>query len=472
MIAPLLLFIGQPVGLTSYEWSEVAHVLFISGFQAFVSSSLAIFLGILGGLGLLSLQSAFWIHTLETISMIPAFLPPLFVVVGVLNVTSWIGHFPYGLAAVIATHALMNVGYVATRVRRLFEARLGAMAELALIEGASSASFFFVALRLLSRDLLLIGFVLFGVCLTSFAIPLILGGSSGTTLEVLIYSRLRCGHGMRQAVAMALIQVGVLFALGLFLLRGLTVAKRQWSTPNPFARHRLLLVLALAPTFLLAFGLMQGLWMGVPKFLSLLTQIPLLSWSLCSLIVGITVGLGVFLLSSTIAFLLPHVGLQAFLIGFAQPSTAVFGLSLVILGAHSATAVFAKMVAGLILILTPFVFRWVLLSPLFSLRDQIESALILGADRSHIFSKIVFPQIAWQLFQGAGLAAVWGACDFSLSSFVAGHAWTLALGIDDMLSTYQHELATVLLWIMFLVATFCYLLFVGVGYGIYQRRPS
>jgi ABC-type Fe3+ transport system permease subunit len=472
LMAPMLFLIGQPISLSGGELSDVFAVLLRSSFQAALSSALAIVLGVVGGLGLLSLQSVVWIHVLETVAMIPAFLPPLFVVVGVLNVTSWMGHFPYGLIAVIATHALMNVGYVSTRVRRLFEARLGSMGELALIEGASSWRFLWIALRLLSDDLLVIGFVLFGVCLTSFAIPLILGGASGTTLEVLIYSRLRWGAGLHQAVAMALIQIGVLFSLGIFLLRGLTVAKRQWSVRNPFQQHRFLLFVALLPTVFIVGGLTQGLWVGIPRFMSVLPQLPLMSWILCSLMVGITVGLGVFLLSSAIAFLLPHAGLQSFLVGFAQPSTAVFGLSLVILGAHSATAVFAKMVVGLTLILTPFVFRWVLLSPLFSLRDQIDSALVLGADRSQIFAKIVFPQIAWQLFQGAGLAAVWGACDFSLSSFVAGRAWTLALGIDDMLAAYQHEMATVLLWIMFAVATFCYLIFAGVGYGLYQRSVS
>lgn len=472
----VLLFLG-PLSILFFQrqeiiWphiSDVASILIYSGLQAALSAVGALFLGVGGAFGLASIRSPKWLAVAEAFAKVPAFLPPIFVIVAILNFVTPLFHFPYGLWGVVGVHIVMNTGYVATRVRRLFEDRVGSVAELAWLEGASRLSFFRAVFGVLRSDLALITFVIFCICLTSFAVPLTLGGAHGATLEVLVYERFRSGVGFGEALGYAVIQLGLLLALGTFLFRDLKVAHRQWQLRVPLLQSWWGLVPALLPTTILTFGLAWGLPEGITQLIHHWADLPIGAWLMGSLSVGVIVGCGVMGFLFLTIWLMPHAGLRAFLLGFGQPSTALFGLSLVLLGSSLPWMVFSKIILGLVLILTPIVFRWVLISPLFALEGQLTMAELMGASHTQTFRRILLPQLIGPLTQGAAFASVWAACDFSLSTFVADREWTLALGIDNLLSNYREELATGLLWFLFLVAAVCYGIFVGIGYGLDRK---
>ena len=470
-LAPLSALFVQRHAIVWPLLPNVVSILLYSFVQALLSALGALFLGVGGAFGLQWLASRWrnWLWLAEGFVKAPAFVPPIFVILAILAFSAPYFHFPFGLWGVIFVHVLMNAGYVATRVRRLFEDRIGQVAEMAWLEGATRTRFLRALLPTLIPDLTLVGFVVFCVCFTSFAVPLTLGGAHGATLEVLVYERFRSGTGLGEALGYAVIQLIVLLGLGMFLFRELKISPRQWPLRHSLLESRGAVPLAFLPTLILVMGLLQGLPEGVRQLQHYGFDLPILWWTMGSFSVGLTVGLGVLFFVLLALWLMPHAILRGFLLGFGQPSTALFGLSLVLIGSALPWMVYVKVVVGLVLILTPIVFRWILIGPLLGLNEQLTMAELLGASRRQIFQHILFPQVIEPLAQAAAFASVWAACDFSLSSFVGEGEWTLALGIDNLLSNYREELATGLIWWLLLVASVCYGIFVGIGYGLDRK---
>lgn len=457
LLSPLLLllfFVGPWAWPQPSEWLEVLAFTFL---QALLSALLSLTLGLLAGVGLLrwgSKPSSSW---LDFFVLWPNLVPVLLVILASMNlVTAWMT-FPFGLWAIVGLHTLLNMGLVAVALSRLIPERLGGLAELAYVEGCSALRFWWVSLwPLMRRDLALLFVLVFSFCFSSFAIPLVVGGVAGTTIEVLIFQKLRSVRTWGEALPLALLQMGVIFALAFLLLRsGQGSFKQTSSWTEPLGRWLSppgLWLLGLVPTGIVLSGLLTGLpqglqqWKATPEIQSLL--LPLMGGSL---LVGGSVALLVYLSLMALAYLWPHALLQKFLRGYSAPSTAVTGFGFLIWGSLSEVMVFSKMALGLTLIYFPSLYRWMGESTLNPLYGQWQVAHLMGASSGLIFRRVVWPQVAPQFALISGLAAFWAIGDFAFSSIVAPRDLTLAMLVHSLMGAYRLELATLLVWPLLLM---------------------
>jgi thiamine transport system permease protein len=366
-----------------------------------------------------------------------------------------------GLVPVICAHALINAGLVAVALRRIVQRKMGGMLELALMEGASRwKTFFNVTLPYLKADIASIFVFVFSLCLTSFSIPLVLGGVRAANFEIAIYQYIRMNGAWSQAVVLAVVQSLALFALTFFLPKTLSSARETRASVSFFAWPRLRFLIFF-PAAILFVGWAVGLGRVDADIVELTNQyVPAMA---NTMIIGLSVGilhLGLMLL---VAYLMPHAGLTRFLNGYLVPSAVIVGFALLLVPGSSDNFLLLKMILGLTIWSFPVLYRWLGHSLLSSLREQINVARILGAKPWLILWRVIFPQCAPGFFTAAGLAALWASGDFALTSILAGGQWTWALLTQDVMSTYRLNAASYMLIPLLVMGLLCYGFFRGLG---------
>lgn len=434
--------------------------------QATISSFGSVLLGLWGAGGLLSLRKSRARFIWEFIFLLPNFIPPLFVVLAIFKC---VNPFVMGVLGVAGIHIFINAGLVAVLWARVLEGRVGGLAELALIEGTGRLRFTLIMLSMLKRELLLIFGLIFSVCFASFSVPLLAGGDQGTTLEVLIYEKVKLASLWSEALGIALLQAVFLFVLSFWTLKNRHVNR-------DFYRHLHLLSFPsglLGGAIVLAV-LIWGLGSGVIRGYEQLLQIgwsldEIASKTLWTLFLSFTVGGVCFALLQVLLLLLPSVFLQGFLRGYLAPSTALTGFALMLVGSNEGPWMYLKIILALTLILLPFLYRLGWEQEWTRLQTQFESAHILGASHWMIYRKILLPQSAPMAGLLAGLAALWTSGDFAISGLLASDDFSLALVVDSLLSFYRLNAATTLSLLLILVGGFCFFFFWGVGRVLSQK---
>lgn len=473
MLFPLLLALVN-TGLPALPpLTEFFAVLFQAFEQATLSAVLSLVLGTLGALGLCAIPTGPALALLEAMVLFPTWIPPLFVILAVLSVVTSLAQFPFGLPGVIFIHALMNTGFVAVAVARLVRARLGGQAELAYVEGAKRWAFLRWGLwPQLRRELGLIALVVFGLCFTSFSVPLIVGGVRATTLEIYIYQALHSGHQFEVAVGVGLVQMLILSILAWGVGSSSTTRSRAVANLNLIGLHGALLV-----PLTISFGLMVGSGWHWPQGWAEFKAWPELQAEffpalLRSLLLSLGVGGGVILLLLLTAVVSPHAGLRRWLLGYSMPSTVLMGLALMTVGPVAGPWVLAKVGLGLTLLFFPPLYRWLGDGSLHALESQVGVARTLGATWGQILGRIVVPQWSRDLGLMAGLAALWTSGDFALTGLLTYQDLTAALVVDDVLSSYRLELATWLMMPVLGVGLSAGVFFWGVGYVTSRKLSS
>jgi thiamine transport system permease protein len=84
----------------------------------------------------------------------------------------------------------------------------------------------------------------------------------------------------------------------------------------------------------------------------------------------------------------------------------------------------------------------------------------------------LIPQLSKELGLIGALAALWASGDFALSSLVAYQDLTVAMLVDELMSSYRLELATWLMAPMLLAGFGCGALFLGAGYVTSRKFSS
>ncbi len=420
--------------------------------QSLFSATLTLLLAGLATIGLMSFrQYPKWI---EPILILPAFLPPLYLVSAGLN------FYPLqGLGAVVVMHSFMNLGFVAVAIKNLISTHLGQSLELAFLEGATSKQLLKTIFLVFKKDLTYLWALIFLVSFTSYTVPTIFGFE---TLELLIASTLRIS--IPTAWNFAAIEITALLFLSYFLSRlNYSTAKTIPVNLKLFC-FPFLSIVALIPILFLIIGLLIPFTLTPRGF----NQFPLFGFVRSSVELGLVTGGGVLFLSCVIALFLPYQRVQTFILTLHFPSAALIAL----LAINLELDVFLKTAIGLILLLTPFVFKWIVFSHGVGLRNQWSNARLLGASNIQIFKKITAPQLLPSLFRAAGLASLFGCSDFSISAILSDSEWTLPVAIQNLLSLYRLDLATLLMLILIAISMCCYFLFLGIGYGIHKKFKS
>lgn len=453
--------------------SEVGVVFMLTALQALASAVAASFFGILGALGLLWFARRFGSRAgrwAELITLAPNAAPVLLLLLSVIKLFPW----ARGLAGIVFVHMLLNGGLIAVGFARLVRTKIAGQAELAWVEGASGWLFFRRgAWPILRQDVAMMFFFTFAVCFASFAVPLALGGSRATTIEVLIYQKIRISADWTQALGLAGLQM---FAVLIFSM----ILSRDEASPLAFrtARVPLLewapgLVFALAPALVLIIGLSDGLLSGAQQALrmtALIDDLPRLISG--SIVVAFGTGVLMSVLLLAIAFVRPRGIWRKLLIGYAAPSSALVGFALLIVWRALGMASYLKIILGMVMISGPAFYRYQWDALIRAIEGQITVARALGAGDMLIFSRVIAPQLMRPALSIGGFAALWAWGDFALSSVVAEKTITLAMSVQAMTNTYRLEAATFFVWILLLGGLSTFAIFMGAGYVLGEKSQA
>lgn len=416
--------------------------------QAFLSTIITVFLAGLGGIGLLSLKKQKTNKQLTFFFLLPNFIPSLFVLLSFFSISSWFSFIFYGLPAIVLLHTMINVGLCSILFSTLFKQKLSGIANLACLEGSKAWAFWWVGIKFLKYEVLILALFFFAFYFTSFSVPLLLGSGLDRSLEVFIYEKILLEGQWAEAMFLSLVQIFVFTGLALcfyFLKKkynlfsenklqtsfssGLCYFSKTWFLLIPFASSAIIV---------LGFGLIiLKNWQ---------VHLSYLSWSLFyySFLQGFFTGLGVFFLLLLTASLRTNSKFKKFLTFYISPSLVLMGFAYLLLSKNfSASSIkYLFLFAVLSLLFWPIFYRLKLETLLSSLSNQVLLAKSLGASGFLIFKSIVFPQIIKYVSFASGVAALWGSGDFALSLIVLPKDVSLSLNIYSLLSSYRWEQAS------------------------------
>ena len=466
LLSPFLILAARGLagGGGSLDVGETIGVLGFTFFQAFASALTSIVLGIAGGMGLIWANTRFnerQSRVLEAFALLPNAVPVLLVLLASLKL------FPTvrGFAGIVVVHALLNIGLVAVSFAQLARAKIAGMAELAWVEGSGRAAFLLRgALPYLRPDLVRLFLFVFALCFSSFAVPLVMGGSRATTIEVLIYQKIRVLGDWNAALILAAIQVAAVLTLSVFLRRETAAGLASRLSRSPLLAWRWGLGAATVPGIIVVAGSMKGFfsgWEGLSRLDALMSELPQLF--LGSLAVGSLTGFLVIAWLALLAYAEPKGSVRRFLLGFAAPSSVLVGFAILIAWRATGWATFVKIAIGLSMITVPSFYRLKWDALLHALEGQRSIARVLGASEAHSFRQVIWPQIARQGFFLGGLASLWAWGDFALSAVVAERSVTAAMVVEGLMESYRLEPATSLVSLVIAGGFLNFAIFAGVG---------
>jgi thiamine transport system permease protein len=449
------------------HWPEGRELLWAfknSFLQAFFSAIFSLLLGFWVAMGLMSFADGYRRHyrmVLEVFCLIPNFLPPIFVLLSLLNLMD---PFPMGIIGITIAHTVINFGLVAVMIANLVESRMGGIAELAYVEGASRWQFLKeVFWPIMKHDLFLLGLFVFAVCFGSFAIPLIVGGGKGTTMEVLIYEKIRLSSNWSEAVILAILQSGFIFGVSFLARRGGSISSEKTANLKILKMFSGVIALLVITSFGLL-GYAQGVVEGVRQITAFYEIQSALIWNFFgSIAMGTLVGLWSFGSLLVIAYCWPKSWFEKFLSGYVAPSTALCCFAFLILGSNESFWPFIKIPLAFNLLCVSSLYRMGWDGILRSLENQIGIAKTLGADATQIFKEVLLPQISNRAAVLAGVAAIWACGDYAVSRILAHRDVTLAMTAETLMSSYRLGMATVLSLSLILCGVICFFIMIGVG---------
>lgn len=450
----------------NFDFAEFWWALKNSFLQATFSSLISFIFGLWLVLGLFQLQRYSWVsywlaRSFEFLLLLPSFLPPLYILLVLL---SFVQPFPTGIAGVVLVHAVMNAGLVALLLKSLIENKMFPLVEAAYVEGSSQFLFFRNVLGMIRRDLLGLLLFVFVLCFCSFSVPLIAGGGRATTLEILIYEKIRISGAWGEALTLSWIQMALvmIFSFAPFQVRQ-NLFGRKGKVPMLGS------YLGMLGLIFYTFGILVYFFYQSYSGWSQVFRIPGL-WEAAlqvlpfSLLFGLSVGFVVALLLMLTAWAAPNEKLNRLISGMVSPSTALLGFALLFLFPNESPYSEIKWVFGFSYLIFSTLYRWGWDQKLSGLYHQIQIAETLGASRAMTFQSVLLPQLLHPLAWAASVGCLWALGDFALGKILIGQDISLSLLIETLMSSYRLQAAHALMGVLLLLGIFCFFFFWGIAY--------
>lgn len=474
---PYLYLMLEIPGFKVIDLGELMWALANSLKQSVLSAALGCAFGFWMALGLNRLERhhSGLSRLARAVLLLPSFLPPFFII---LTFLSWVQPFPFGVVGVVLVHFPMMAGFAAVIFQRQINDKLAALAQVALVLGAGRWLFWRQAVGLLRREI----FSLFGFLLiwafTSFSIPLVLGGGRGTTLEILIFEKIRISGDWGAALSLSMIQ-SLLIAL---MLISVPTAKsslhRIEGGGSGLLRSRVGLGLVVLFS---ALFVIPWIWLSWPGWSYLWgtegMTAQVLSAASLSFRIGALVGVLSLLVLSLISLGFGSNWFQNFLRSYFPPSASLLGLcglgvmsflvdiepGYFLLGGGREVSLVVYLVL-LVLFFAPSLYRLGLDARLTELDEQIQEARVLGGRRWRIFQVVVLPQIWPRLCLLSALAGLWAVGDFALAKFFFESGETLPLMIENLMGSYRIDPALSLGHVVFAIGALIFIAFWRLGH--------
>ena len=426
---------------------------FIKGLeQAFLSALGSLVLGVVLSQSLFATKSLKSLQRTRLVLLSPQLVPPIFVILSILNFSKSLNLPHQGLVWVVFAHSLLNSGLFAVAFHSYFMSHIQLRLEVAETLGAGFWIRFKTVVLPLSLPVLAQNFLLvFALCLVSFSIPFVLSGPVTTSLEVYIFRIIRSEGQWGMGILYSLIQTLSVALLSVVFWRLKIFSSSHLKAQVYYSkRSSLFQSLAYAPLVLLV-----GFWIKdiithlfdgefrQSLFVMMINPQFLISF-LNTLLIFSLVFLIHLLFSILVTFGEVKESIIRFFQGYLAPSLAVLGFSMMLLPGQSELMIYIKTSFCFSLLTFPFLFRLQLIDQLRFLKNQIEIAKVLGASSAQIYFQITWPQIQSKVILAAGLSALWSLGDFAVSTFFISGDQTLGLMVIDLIGRYRLEQASFL----------------------------
>ena len=310
---------------------EILSLLLRSLLQAAASSALALALGIVGAVGLLS-RSRRW----EALAIFPAVVPSIAIVLGFMSLApNW-----RGWTAVAVAHASVSMGLVAVALARAIRNSLGASLELAWVEGASRSTIWIRGvLPAVNGELGRLALAIFAASLASFSIPLLLGGVQPVSIEIAILQAIRLEDAWDIAASLSILQMLMLLFLVLILAKGAEPVRSVESESRRALGRILGSNLAFAALFIVPLGIMTAMLQaplaGIRQLetagLFASTEFLLLAFR-GSVVTATLSGIFTAFILFAFAAAFPSAKWRKWISGYAAPSVAITGFATLAIG--------------------------------------------------------------------------------------------------------------------------------------------
>jgi thiamine transport system permease protein len=464
-ISPLLVLISKFNLNQSIDWKELVWALKNSSLQALISALFCMVMGFIAVLGLFKTQDKNpIIHAvLVGMCLLPQFLPPIVILISIMN---GLQPFPMGLAGIVIVHAFSYFGMTALLIENQAKNVLSQNIQVAQVLGVSRFRYWWkVGIPLLRKDLILILTYLIAVFFTSFSIPLIVGGGKGTTLEVLIYEKVRFSTDWSSAVTLSLVQTVFIFLLSFLALKGRAQFAKQNISLGWLGSHLgVFLVLIVMAGFIISYS------SGVVSGLQQIGNLSLYGYEIIeAFLASMLVAFLTYCLFMCFLYLFCSMGfvnrsLDLFMSGYIAPSTALTCFAILILFPSSFLWSYVKIPIAFLLLGFPSLYRLGWGEKFKSLKNQVQIAQTMGARPIEILKSITWPQMKSHSRFMSGLMATWACGDFAVSRILSTTDFTLGLIVESLLTSYRMGMASLMSFLLIVACGLFFSIILGMDY--------
>lgn len=454
--------------LQSFDLSEFYWGFKNSFIQSFLSSFFSLFFGYFIFKGLIRLRPnvnlKIW-AVIEFINILPSLLPALFILlIGFMTFEP----FPMGTAGIVLLHTLSNAGLCAQFFLKRYDEKLISLDQVSQVLGLSERVFFRKVFPLIKQDLVQMFLFLFILCFSSFAIPLVAGGGHGTTLEVLIYEKVRIENNMAMASLYSLIQFAMLcVGIWIFLRPGKPENRRNSKgfTGSLFASTFNLILILIGYAYLI-YQMTAVAADGWSQFWDVYPQLSLVSLGTKSISYALGVSLLTYILLIASAYLIPNRFLSKILYMAQLPSMNIFAIMILFIQIYwiKNVNVLFVLIYSYISFVALFKMGWN--EKLADLEKQNELAEVLSLTSKRRFLFINWLQLNQYGFYLSFFAGAWVLGDFVLSKLIFSQDVTLAMLSQTLLSSYRIDLSFMVFLIIICVMFLLFVLLKGLEYVV------
>ena len=447
----VFLFLGFPLVILAFNvplgaatWDPFLGTVVAGALkQSIFSLLLTLFLSFIGTFGLISLKakvSKINFQIFCFLISIPAFLPPIIVVV--LGVKS-LGQLYTGLSGVVLYHLIMNIGLITYLLFNQLNDKAQLWMRDSYIMAVSPLKFILKGLLPeIKEDLFAISFYLFVLYFFSFSVPFLVGGSQYGGIEVFIYEKIVFLGQWSEALHYTFVLFLLLLILSSWVRSpsGYSLNKiESIENYSSYLGFTILSVIPLLPFLLILLGFVEVL----------LGQFMVFNWNenwqeiRVSLFTGLSVALCSFVILSLLVFCFMNHRWTRILISWVQPGWVIVGFSFLLISGNDSFWRLILMILALSILYLPYLLRLNFFGSLNDLKDQVKVSRNFPVSWWTVFKQVLWPQTLPTICLLSGLAGVWACGDFAMGDILIdpSQGGSLALKMKHLLSNYRLEKA-------------------------------
>lgn len=444
---------------TEFNFSEILWALKNSLFQSAGAAVVSVLLAVGFNYGLMQISQKYR-KIFSMLLLLPQVFPSLYTL---LILFSLLHPFPMGSVGIIIAFVTINAGFATVLLNQAVNEKIGNLALVSEVFSLGRLTFLKrIYTPLLKSDLLNIFFLIFVSCLSSFSIPLIVGGGKGTNLEVLIYEKIFVEQNWAAAFSICVFQLLFVFLLGVTLVRPFEARASQLAEGN-YLKSKTGLILLLVYLVLYLGGYLSGLLHSfgslefLRPFVNDFFQAALHSLLAVSLYLILSAAL-------LLLWLMDYLKTGSFnpIRHLISASTVVVGFSFYLLFPSTPEFDFVKLLLAMTVLLFPALFKMFLQKPVEGLERQILVARQLGISNLNILVHVILRQLQRPLFLWISVMVFWFMSDYAISRSVGLQQPTLGLMTESFLSSFRLQASYLFSGAIILLS----LLFLGILYGL------